>query len=70
MVTRFALTLVTALVALGATSAGALADNNSDVLLSATVYSSTGTSTDSVTLGALQADPTGCPAYGGPQTIN
>jgi hypothetical protein len=69
VVARFALALVTALVALCATSAGALADNSSDVLLSATVYSSSGTSTDSVTLAALQADPTRCPAYGGPQTM-
>ena len=69
MVARFALPFVTALVALYATSAGALADNSSDVLVSATVYSSNGTTTDSVTLGALQANPTGCPAYGGPQTM-
>jgi hypothetical protein len=34
---RFALALVTALVVLCATSAGALADNSSDVLLSATL---------------------------------
>ncbi|MBV9414010.1 MAG: PKD domain-containing protein [Solirubrobacterales bacterium] len=66
---RFALALVTGLVVLCATSAGALADNGSDVLLSATVYSSSGNSTDSVTLGALQADPTRCPMYGGPQTM-
>ena len=70
MVARFALALVSALVALCATSAGALADNSSDVLLSATVYSSKGTITDSVTLGALQADPTRCPAYGGPPTMH
>ena len=43
MVARFALALVSALVALCATSAGALADNSTDVLVSATVYSSTGT---------------------------
>ncbi|MBV9802977.1 MAG: PKD domain-containing protein [Solirubrobacterales bacterium] len=66
---RFALALVSVLITLGLTSAGALADNSSDVLVSATVYSSSGTTTDSVTLGALQADPTRCPVYSGPQAM-
>ncbi len=69
MVARFALALLSALVTLCATSAGALADNSTDVLVSATVYTSNGTTTDSVTLGALQADPTRCPIYGGPETM-
>ena len=38
--------------------------------MSATVYSGNGTTTDSVTLGALQADPTRCPVYSGPQTMH
>ncbi|MBV9604208.1 MAG: PKD domain-containing protein [Solirubrobacterales bacterium] len=68
---RFALALVAVLITLGLASAGATAtaDNSSDVLVSATVYSSNGTSTDTVTLGALQADPTRCPAYSGPQSM-
>jgi hypothetical protein len=69
-VRRSALALVTALVALGTTSAGATADPSSNVVLSATVYSSSGTSPDSVTLAALQADPTRCPTYIGPQSMN
>jgi hypothetical protein len=66
-VRRFELALVAALVALGIGSAGAAADN---VVLSATVYSSSGTSSQSVTLAGLQADPTRCPAYNGPQNMN
>jgi hypothetical protein len=69
-VRRFALALVSAVVTLGITSAGAAADSSSNVVLSATVYSSSGTASDSVTLAGLQADPTRCPAYGGPQTMN
>lgn len=68
--TRFALALVFALAALGITGAGAIADSSSDVMVSATVYSSSGTSSDSVTLAELQADPTRCPAYSGPQNMN
>jgi len=70
VVARFALALVSALIALGATCAGALADSSADVLVSAIVHSSSGTTVDSVTLAALQADPTRCPAYSGPETMH
>jgi hypothetical protein len=69
-VRRFALALASALVALGITSAGATADSSSNMVLSATVYSSSGTLSDSVTLAALLAEPTRCPTYGGPQSMN
>ena len=67
---RFALALVSALVALSVTSAGATADPNSNVVVSATVYTASGTTTDSVTLAALQADPGRCPAYTGPASMH
>lgn len=60
---RFALALVSALVALCVASAGAAADSSSNVVVSATVYSPSGNSTDAVTLAALQADPGRCPPY-------
>ncbi|MBV9334523.1 MAG: PKD domain-containing protein [Solirubrobacterales bacterium] len=67
---RFALALLSALITLSVTSAGATADSSSNVLVSATVYTSTGNSSDSVTLAALQADPGRCPTYTGPGTMN
>jgi len=41
------------------------ADAGSNVLVTATVYTSTGTSTDSVTVAALEANPGQCPPYQG-----
>ena len=67
---RLALALVFALVALCVTSAGARGDNSSDVLVSATVFTPNGNTSDSVTLAALQADPGRCPTYNGPGTMH
>jgi PKD domain-containing protein len=57
------LVLALALVAFAVPAADAGADAGSDVLATATVYSSSGTSTDSVSLAELQANPGQCPTY-------
>jgi PKD domain len=48
----------------------ALAGDSSSPLVVATVYSSNGTSTDSVSAAALETDPQQCPNYSGPNTMN
>ncbi len=58
-----------ALALLGPAAAPAGADPATNVLVSATVYSPSGTSTDAVTVAALQANPGQCPTYGG-QSMN
>jgi len=67
---RFALGLVLALGGLGFPAAVAGADPNSVPLVTATIYTSSGTSSDSVTVGALQANPGQCPTYQGGQSMN
>jgi PKD repeat protein len=66
---RFGLVLVLTLAALGGSAAVAGADSGSSPLVTATVYSSSGTSPDSVTVAALQANPGQCPTYQG-QSMN
>ena len=46
------------------------ADPSSDVLVTANVYAPSGISSDSVTVGALQANPGQCPTYQGGQSMN
>ena len=56
----------TSLGVLGGSATLAGADASSDVLVTATVYNASGpTSTDTVTLAALQANPDQCPTYQG-----
>jgi PKD domain len=57
------LVLVLTLGVFGGSAAVAGADAGGDPLVTATVYSSSGTSTDSVTIAELQANPSQCPTY-------
>lgn len=61
----FWLSLLAALALFGALGTTAAGDATTP-LVSATIYSSGGTSTESVSLAALQADPALCPPYTGP----
>lgn len=60
------LTLAIAASLLGFTGPVARADDSSQPIVVATVYSSSGTSTETATLSALQQ----CPTYSGPSTMN
>ena len=60
---RFGLLLALTLGAFGGSAALAGADAGSNVLVTATVYTSSGPSTDTVTVAALQANPGQCPTY-------
>ncbi len=62
---RFALTLAVAAVLVGSSSPLARADDSSQQIVVATVYSSSGTSMETATLSALQQ----CPTYSGPSTM-
>ena len=53
----------------GGSAADAGADAGSNPLVTATVYSSSGTSMDSVSVAELQANPGQCPTYPG-QSMN
>lgn len=60
---RFALVVTLVLVALTGSAGAALGDASSQPVVTATIYNASGTSPDSVTLGALQQDPR-CQPYG------
>jgi PKD repeat protein len=60
---RLALLCALTLGGFGCSATLAGADPSSDILVTAAVYTSSGTSTDSVTLGALEANPGQCPTY-------
>jgi PKD repeat protein len=62
---RFALGLVLTLGLLGCSAALAGADASSNVIVIATVYSPSGTTTDSVSVAALEANAGTCPQYAG-----
>ncbi|MBV9716431.1 MAG: PKD domain-containing protein [Solirubrobacterales bacterium] len=62
---RFALLAVLTLGVIGSSAGLAGADVSSNVLVTATLYTANGTSTDSVTVAALQANPGRCPLYQG-----
>jgi PKD domain len=66
---RVSVLLALALGAFGGSAALASADPSSNVLVTATLYSSGGTSTDSVTVAGLQSNPAQCPTYQG-QSMN
>src|SRR6478672_2972952 len=63
---RFALALAVAAGCLGSSGPLAQADDSSQPIVVATVYSSSGTSTETATLSGLQQ----CPTYSGPSTMN
>jgi PKD repeat protein len=60
---RLALLCALTLGVFGCSATLAGADPSSDVLVTASVYASSGTSPDSVTVGALEANPGQCPTY-------
>ena len=60
---RFALVLALTLGVFGGSAGLAGADAGSDTLVTATVYSASGTSIDSVSVAQLQANPGQCPTY-------
>src|SRR6478736_801330 len=60
------LTLAVAAGLLASTGPAARADDGSQPIVVATVYSSSGTSTETATLSGLQQ----CPTYSGPSTMN
>ena len=60
---RLALAFVVIVGALGWPAELAVAETSSNVLVTATVYTASGTSTDSVTVAALEANPGQCPTY-------
>ncbi|MBV9192890.1 MAG: hypothetical protein JO168_02015, partial [Solirubrobacterales bacterium] len=62
---RFALLAVLTLSVIAGSAGLAGADASSNVLVTATLYTANGTSTDSVTVAALQANPGRCPLYQG-----
>lgn len=63
---RFVLTLAVAAGLLGSSGPPVRADDSSQPIVVATVYSPSGTSTETATLSALQQ----CPTYSGPSTMN